>query len=88
MKTTTKVGKHKLSLRITRNAVKSRVKVLHISIKRVNEHALRSREQSPRHRNFQCNRIAWRSLMNHHHELHWCCAKHVAEFALRCWIAG
>ena len=33
MKTSAKVGKHKLSLRITRNAVKSRVKVLPISIK-------------------------------------------------------
>ena len=33
MKTSTKVGKHKLSPRITRNAVKSRVKVLPISIK-------------------------------------------------------
>jgi hypothetical protein len=32
MKTSTKVGKHKLSLRIS-NAVKSRVKVLPISIK-------------------------------------------------------
>ena len=58
MKTTTKAENHKLSLRITRDADKSPVKVLTISIKTCQRACIATaRTNLPRHRHFQCNRL-------------------------------